>query len=144
MTVRNFFRLLFAALPAGALIAAIVPLVRSLFYDFHNDTVPVFSIAISVILTLLFVFMAGAALLAFIEMIRKGRGGRYADPLGALLLLDLGFAAVCYFFKDTELKKLIIFVSASAFSLLLSLIFSKIGRRTVEADNNIDNNNKKD
>lgn len=104
-----------------------------LFYDFHNDIVPLFSVMISVILSVLLILIAGAAALCVIDMIRHSRGGRYAEPLGVMLVLDIGFAAVCYLFKDTEIETLVIFVSASAFSLLISFICCKIGK-TAETD----------
>ena len=63
---------LLAVLPVLAMAAASVSFIRSLFYNFHNDTVPLISIGISCVFALLnLAFLILSALCIFVFVRQK-------------------------------------------------------------------------
>ena len=102
--MRKIFQRLFAVLPLAAMAAASVTFIKSLFYNFHNDTVPLFSIGFSCSLSLANIGLLVLAALCVFGALGAGKLSAKDKTilLTAALLLNLGFGAVCALVKQTH------------------------------------------
>lgn len=82
-------------LPVIAMAAACIAYVRGLFYDFHDDTVPLFSIFISSALSAVGIILTGTVVLCAIGFYLLQTKRLRLLAAGVMLLCVLAFAGLC-------------------------------------------------
>ncbi len=82
-------------LPVIAMAAACIPFVRGLFYDFRNDTVPLFSIFISSALSAVGIILTGTVVLCAIGFYLLQTKRLRLLAAGVMLLCVLVFSGLC-------------------------------------------------
>lgn len=122
----NKLKAIFTILPLIAMAAAGVTLIKSLFYGFHDDTVPFFSLVISLSIALVCaVLIGGAAVCAVVSLRSKNRRSQLGC-IGIMLLLNVLFAGVCAVCHHSKLTMIIICAAVTAVILALAAVFTKI------------------
>ena len=109
------FKVIFMILPYTAMILATITFVKSLFYDFRNDTVPFFSIFISCTIALLSIMLNIGAGICVVKFIKSNY---HSFLIGIVFLLNFVFSAICLFFHYEQLKVV------AAYFLITSLLFA--------------------
>ncbi len=104
MFMKKRLRILFAVLPVLAMAAAGVTYIKSLFYNFHNDTVPLISIGFSCVLSLLCIVLLAFAAMCVFVFLRNGTQSRHdrAVFLGTAFIMNLGFGGHCALVKQSH------------------------------------------
>ena len=108
-------------LVAAAMLAASVTLIKSLFYDFSNDTVPLFSIIISVFISLICVTADAAMIVFSVRVIRASEGKRKLLYAAGAFLAELVFAGVCCLVHSEHMALIAAFFLTASLLLILSL-----------------------
>ncbi|MBR3267129.1 MAG: hypothetical protein IKI58_00110 [Oscillospiraceae bacterium] len=113
---------LLAVLPVLAMAAASVTFIRSLFYNFHNDTVPLISIGISCVFALLnLAFLILSALCIFVFVRQKKPSLRRPMVAGAFFV-NLGFGALCALVKQAHYGLIGIYLLATSLCFALAYL----------------------
>ena len=126
-------KILFAVLPLIAMTAASGTFIRSLFYNFHNDTVPLFSIGISFVLAMiclvqLFFTVVCAVLYLGIGKNLPGNRDR-ASLLASACILNLGFGIFCAISKQSHFVTITVYLLLTSLSFALSYAFFRREQR---------------
>ena len=118
-------RAIFAVLPYLAMIPALVTLIISLFYNFHNDTVPLISIMISVAFSLFCVLLCIGAGICIVRYLKTDVFSRQLLRIGAVCLLNLVFAAVCLLNHADQFKVIAVYFLITTLLYAVSLLFCR-------------------
>ena len=124
-------KILFAVLPLIAMTAASGTFIRSLFYNFHNDTVPLFSIGISFVLAMICLvqlFFTVICALLFLGIGKKWLGNR-AFLLASACILNLGFGIFCAISKQSHFVTITVYLLLTSLSFVLSYAFFRREQR---------------
>lgn len=119
-------RILFTILPSLAMVVAIIIYVKSLFYNFHEDTVPFFSFVISSIITIFYIFLGIGAIICAYCSIRSNTSSHQSLLICTIFLLNFLFSAVCVIVGCEQLKIIVIYFLTTSLLLLSSLILCRI------------------
>lgn len=103
------------------MVSALITFVRSLFYNFNNDTVPFFSIMISSAVSLFCIALCTVSGICIINYIKSDKRNRQLIWLSISFLLNLVFSAVCLFIHHSQLKITVIYLLMT--TLLSALSF---------------------
>jgi hypothetical protein len=112
------------------MILALITLVKSLFYDFHNDTVPIVSIAISCAISLLCAAIVIGTGLCIVLCLRSVTFKSQLLWTGAIILLNLIFSAVCLLVHSEKFRLTAIYFLASAFLTAAAFVSGRINNKT--------------
>lgn len=118
-------KVIFIILPYIAMILALITFVKSLFYNFHNDTVPFFSIMISSAISLFCIILGVGTGVCIVNYIRSSMFNRQLLWLGIVFLLNLVFSAVCLLIYYSQLKIIAVYFLITSLLLAISFIFCK-------------------
>ena len=118
-------KVIFILLPYIAMILALVTLVKSLFYNFHNDTVPFFGILISSAISLFCIIICVGTGVCIVNYIKSSMFNQQLLWGGIVFLLNLIFSVVCLLIHYSQLKIIAIYFLITSFLLVISYIFCK-------------------
>ena len=118
-------KVIFILLPYIAMILALVTFVKSLFYNFHNDTVPFFSILISSAISLFCIVICVGTRVCIVNYIKSSMFNQQLFWGGVVFLLNLVFSIVCLLIHYSQLKIIAIYFLITSLFLAISYIFCK-------------------
>ena len=120
------FKASFILLLYITMISAIVTFVKSLFYNFHNDTVPFFSIMTSSAISLFCIIIGVVTGICIVNYISSDKLDRQFLWVGIVFLLNLVFSAVCLLIRFDQLKIIAVyFLLITSLLLVISYFFCK-------------------
>ncbi len=123
----NKLRILFTVLPILAMLAASTTFIKSLFYDFHNDTVPFFGFIISLTIALLCILIDGSAVACTAASVKSDKRRTQLGCLGIVFLTQLAFSAICAICSRSKLNIIIIYFLITTALLALAAVFCRLG-----------------
>ena len=125
-------KILFAVLPLIAMTAASGTFIRSLFYNFRNDTVPLFSFGISIVLTMICLVLLFITVVCAILYLHTGifQIGNRAEMLAAACILNLGFGIFCAVIKQSHFVIITVYLLLTSLSFALSYAFFRREQKT--------------
>ena len=118
-------KVIFILLPYIAMILALVTFVKSLFYNFHNDTVPFFSIFISSAISLFCIIIGVVTGICILNYIKSSMLNQQLLWGGIVFLLNLVFSVVCLLVRYSQLKIIAVYFLITSLLLVISYIFCK-------------------
>lgn len=110
--VRNMKKMLknvLILLPYIVMLCVLVTAVKGLFYDFHNDTVPMISMMISVFLSMLFLVLTAGTGTCILLYIRTEACRKQLLLAGIAVLLNLAFSALCLLCYDGQFNRIAVY-----------------------------------
>lgn len=126
----NKLKTAFVMIPIAAMIVSSAVFIKSLFYNFHEDTLPLFSMFLSCSVSFVCIVLdAGMICLAFL-FFNKPNAQRQTLLIGLMFLLDLAFSVLRMIVQCVNIRLVIItgvcFLITSVF-FALSALFCKLG-----------------
>lgn len=109
------------------MIAAVVTVVMSRFRDHSNDTVPMFTVGISVFFAVVCIALcicAGAGVIGFIYS-EKSNTKRLL--LGIAMFMNLIFAGVCMLLFSEQWMIVVVYAAATTMLHMMALVMATIG-----------------
>ncbi len=119
-------KVIFIVMPYIAMILALITLVKSLFYNFHNDTVPIISIMISCAVSLFCITLVVGTGFCIRKYTKSATTNSRSLWFGITFLLNVVFSAVCLLVHESRLKIIAAYFLITSLSLALSFVFGKI------------------
>ena len=115
----------FIILPDIAMIAALITFIKSLFYNFNNDTVPFYSFLISSAISLFCIMIGVGTGICIVNYIKSDKLSQQLFWGGIVFLLNLVFSAVCLLIHYSQLKIIAVYFLITSLLLVISYIFCK-------------------
>ena len=112
------------------MLAASATFIKSLFYNFHNDTVPLFSLLISLFIALLCILLDGSAAVSAAASVRSDKRRTQLGCLGIIFLAQLAFSAICALCSRSKLDMTVIYFLITTVLLVLAAVFCRLGSGT--------------
>ncbi len=119
-------KVIFIVMPYIAMILALITLVKSLFYNFHNDTVPIISIMISCAVSLFCITLVVGTGFCIRKYTKSATTNSRSLWFGIVFLLNVVFSAVCLLVHESRLKIIAAYFLITSLSLALSFVLGKI------------------
>ena len=118
-------RIVLTVIPLSVMIIAGLLFVKSLFYNFHNDTIPIFSIIISASISLMCILIIVAiGLCNFISIKSKNIKLQLAMS-GASVLLNIVFSLIWLFVHSYQFKIITAYLLITSFFFIASFLLCK-------------------
>ena len=112
-------KVIFIVMPYIAMILALITLVKSLFYNFHNDTVPIISIMISCAVSLFCITLVVGTGFCIRKYTKSATTNSRSLWFGITFLLNVVFSAVCLLVHESRLKIIAAYFLITSLSLAL-------------------------